>query len=125
MTLGAGANVRDQKIGALCSSPVEVATHQTFFILMPIMKGPPEGPGCHYKDPNATVQGIRAAAFLFFQWICSIYLVREGEEGYSIRLRIPGGEGGRLHWPWALPSRNSEVLVPMFFLQTTYYVNHL
>ena len=37
--LGAGANVGDRKIGALCSSPVEVATQQTFSILMPIMKG--------------------------------------------------------------------------------------
>ena len=53
--LGAGANVLDRKIGALCSSPIEVATQQTLSILMPIMKGPPGGPGCHYKDPNATV----------------------------------------------------------------------
>ena len=29
------------------------------------MKGPPGGPECHYKDPNETLQGIRAAAFLF------------------------------------------------------------
>ena len=63
--LGAGANVLDRKIGASCSSPVEVATQQTFSILMPIMKGPPGGSGCHYKDPNAIVQGIRAAVFLF------------------------------------------------------------
>ena len=55
MALGAGANVLDRKIGVSCSSPVEVATQQTFSILMPIMKGPPGGPGCHYKDPNATV----------------------------------------------------------------------
>ena len=27
---------------------------QTFSILMPRMKSPPGGPGCHYKDPNAT-----------------------------------------------------------------------
>ena len=53
--LGAGANVLDRKIGASCSSPVEVATQQTFSILMPIMKGPPRGPGCHYKVPNTTV----------------------------------------------------------------------
>ena len=67
MALGAGANVRDRKIGALCSSPVEVATQLTFSILMPIMKGPPGGPGCHSKDPNAIVLvlGTRAAAFLF------------------------------------------------------------
>ena len=26
-----------------------------FPFLTPIMKGPPGGPGCHYKDPNATV----------------------------------------------------------------------
>ena len=38
--LGAGANVLDRKIGAPCSSPVKVATQQTFSILMPIMKPP-------------------------------------------------------------------------------------
>ena len=55
MALGAGANVLDRKIGASCSSPVKVATQQTFSILMPIMKAPPGGPECHYKDPNTTV----------------------------------------------------------------------
>ena len=53
--LGARAKVLDRKIGAPCSSPDEVATQQTFSIFMPIMKAPPGGPGCHYKDPNATV----------------------------------------------------------------------
>ena len=33
-----------KRSGAPCSSPDEVATQQTFSILMPIMKGPPWGP---------------------------------------------------------------------------------
>ena len=47
MALGAGANVRACELEALCLSPVEVATQQTFSILMPISKGPPGGLGCH------------------------------------------------------------------------------
>ena len=31
--------------------------------------------------------------FLVSQWVCSICLAREGEEGYCIRLRVPGGDG--------------------------------
>ena len=46
--LGAGANARDRKIGALCSIPVKVAIQQTFSILRPRMKGPPGGPGCQF-----------------------------------------------------------------------------
>ena len=40
MALGAGANVRACELEAPCSSPVEVATQQTFSILLPILKGP-------------------------------------------------------------------------------------
>ena len=49
MALGAGANARACELEAPCSSPVEVATQQTFSILMPILKGPPGGLGCHIK----------------------------------------------------------------------------
>ena len=41
--LGAGANVRERKIGALCSSPVEVAIQQTFSIFDAYNEGPPLG----------------------------------------------------------------------------------
>ena len=64
-----------------------------FSILIPIIKGPPGGLGCHYKGPNATVQGIRAAAFLFLSGSAVFCLACEGEEGYSIHLRVPGGDG--------------------------------
>ena len=73
--LGAGANFRDRKIGALCSSLVEVATQQTFSILMPILKGPP---------------------VLFPSGSVVLVLRANGEEGYSIRLRVPDGDGGSL-----------------------------
>ena len=40
------------------------------------------------------MQSFRAFVRLFswFQWICSICLAREGEEGYSIHLRVPRGD---------------------------------
>ena len=79
-----------ERFGALCSSPVEVATQQTFSILMPIMKGPPGGPGCQYKDPNATLLGHSCGCFLVSQWICSICLAREGERGI---FHLPQGSG--------------------------------
>ena len=63
------------------------------------MKGPPEGPGCHYKDPNTTVQGICAAAFLFLSGSAVFVLQAkgEGEEGYSIHLGFWEGMGSRLN----------------------------
>ena len=79
MVLGAGANVRACELEALCSSPVEVAAQQIFSILMPILKGPPGGPGCHYKDPNALVLGTRAAAFLFLDGSAVLVLRARGE----------------------------------------------
>ena len=106
-TLGAGANIRDRKIGALCLISVKVATQQTFSILMPIIKGPPGGPGCHYKDPNAIVKGIRAVVFLFSVDLQYLSCARRGQRDNR----------DRLHWPWALPSGNLEVLVPKFFLR--------
>ena len=57
---------------------------------MPIMKGPPGGPGCHYKDPNAIVLGIRAAAFLFLSGSAVFVLRATGKEGHFIHLRVPG-----------------------------------
>ena len=63
---------------------------------MPIMKGPPGGTGCHYEDPNATVQGIHAAAFLFLSGSAVFVLRAKGKEGYSIHLRVPGGDGEQL-----------------------------
>ena len=89
------------------------------------MKGAPGGPGCHHKDPNATVQGIRASAFLFLSGSAVFVLRAKGKRDIPSALGFREGMGGRLHWPWAPPSGNSEVLVPMFFLQTTYYANRL
>ena len=114
-----------ERSGAPCSSPDEVATHQTFSILMPITKAPPGGQGCHYKDPNATVQGSRAAAFLFLSGSAVFVLRAKEKRDILSALGFREGMGGCLHWPWAPPSGNLEILVPMFFLQTTYYANRL
>ena len=72
--------------------PVEIATQQTFSILRPIMKGPPGGQDVICKDPNTTVLGIRAAAFLFLSGSAVFVLRAKGKEGYSIHLRVPGGD---------------------------------
>ena len=48
-----------------------------------------------------------------------------GKREISSTLGVREGTGSRLHWPWVLPSGNSEVLVPLFFLQTTGYVCQL
>ena len=90
---------------------------------MPIIKGPPEGPGCHYKDLNATVWGICGAAFLFLSESAVFVLRTKGKRDIPSALGFREEMGGRLHWPWAPPSRNSEVLVPMFLLRITYYAN--
>ena len=62
---------------------------------MPIMKAPLGVQDVIIKiDPNAIVQGMYSCVcFLVSQWICSICLAREGKEGYSIHLRVPGGDG--------------------------------
>ena len=79
--LGAGANVLDRKIGASCSIPCRGCDIADLSILMPIMKGPPGGPGCHYKEPNAIVQGSRAAVFLLPVDLQYLSCARNGTEG--------------------------------------------
>ena len=60
-------------------SPVEVATQQTFSILKSILKTPPLGvQDVTYKDPNATVLGTRATAFLFLDGF-AVFVLRARE----------------------------------------------
>ena len=88
------------------------------------MKGPHGVPRCHfYKVPNGTVLGIRVAAFLFFSRSAVFVFRTKRKRDIPSTLGFREGMGSRLHWSWAPPSGNSEVLVQMFFLQTTYYAN--
>ena len=70
------------------------------------MKPPLGAQDVIYKDPNAIVQGIRAAVFLFPVDLQYLSCMRRGQRDKM----------DRLQWPWALPSGNLEVLVPTFFL---------
>ena len=122
MALGAGANVRDRNIGVLCSIPCRGCDIADLSYLRPRMKGPPGGPGCQFcKDPNEAlhchVLGTRAAAFLFLNGSAVCLLHARGSGIPSALGFREGMGGGQRHWKQTPPSGNSEIQVPMFFLQ--------
>ena len=125
MALGAGTNIRDRKIEALCSIPVEVAIQQTFFILRPIMNGPLGAQDVIYKDPTQSFWALVRLLSCFLVDLQYLSCAQGGKRDIPSTLGFREERGIRLHWSWAPPSRNSEVLVPMFFLRTTYYANRL
>ena len=80
---------------------------------MSICKDPNEALHCH-------VLGTRAAAFLFFDGFVVCLLCARGSRDIPSALRFQKGmEGPSTSWQRTPPSRNLEILVPMFFLQTT------
>ena len=81
---------------------------------MPTMRAPLGAQDVIYKDPNATVQGTRAAAFSFLGGSAVLILRARGTGGFWEPLTLAMGAS----------RGNSEVLVPMFFLHQKYYAIH-
>ena len=99
MALCAGANVRACELEAPCLNPVEVAIADLFHFEAYI-KGPPLGPqDVAYKDPNATVLGTRAAAFLFLDGSAVFVLRARGSRDIPSTLGFWEGMEGPLT-PW-------------------------
>ena len=65
MALGPGANVRACELEAPCSSPCRGFDTADLFRFKAYNEAPPWGPRMSLIDPNATVLGTCAAAFLF------------------------------------------------------------
>ena len=68
---------------------------------------------------NATVLGTRVAVFLFLNGSAVFVLCAGGSRDILSTLEFREGiEGPLMSWQRTPSSENSEVLVPMFFLQT-------
>ena len=126
MALGAGANVQACELEAPYSTPGRGCDTADLFHFEVCNEVPPRGAqDVIYKDPNTTVLGICASAFLPLSGSTVFVLRAKGKRDIPSALGFREGMGSRLHWPWAPPSGNLEVLVPMFFLRTFYYDNRL